>query len=215
MIFYVYEHWRLDTDTCFYVGKGSGDRAYRKKNRNSHWRNIVAKLERTGSAYEVRIVASGLTEEDSFNLERERIAFWRDIVDLANITDGGTGVSGYVFTEADREKIRQNTPVKRGKDHPMFGRKRPDVVERNKAQKGLKNPNRARKGEDNPNFGKPRAEETKRKISLSNRGKVVSEETRAKQSASAKLRMSTSEGKANVSAAGKKGAASRWSKVTT
>ena len=26
--FYVYEHWRRDTRVCFYVGKGSGPRAY-------------------------------------------------------------------------------------------------------------------------------------------------------------------------------------------
>ena len=26
-IFYVYEHWRPDKDTCFWVGKGKGDRA--------------------------------------------------------------------------------------------------------------------------------------------------------------------------------------------
>lgn len=25
--FYVYEHWRLDRDECFYVGKGTGKRA--------------------------------------------------------------------------------------------------------------------------------------------------------------------------------------------
>ena len=58
MNYYVYEHWRLDTDTCFYVGKGSGNRAYKTVGRNCHWKNIVAKLERTGFAYEVRIVAS-------------------------------------------------------------------------------------------------------------------------------------------------------------
>ena len=26
--FYVYKHWRLDRDECFYVGKESGCRAY-------------------------------------------------------------------------------------------------------------------------------------------------------------------------------------------
>ena len=41
-------------------------------------------------------------------------------------------------------------------------------------------------GENNPNWGKPKSEETKRKISDSNKGKIVSEETRLKQSISAK-----------------------------
>jgi len=72
--FYVYEHWRLDTDTCFYVGKGSGSRAYQRKSRNIHWWNIVNKIERMGSGYEVRLVATGLSEDQAFLLEGERIA---------------------------------------------------------------------------------------------------------------------------------------------
>lgn len=43
-------------------------------------------------------------------------------------------------------------------------------------------------GENNPNWGKPKSEETKRKISDGNKGKIVSEETRLKQSISAKNR---------------------------
>jgi len=105
MNFYVYEHWRLDKDECFYVGKGRGSRAYGRTSRNIHWKNIVAKLERTGFAYEVRIVASNLSEEDAFNLEAERIVFWKDIVDLANLTDGGEGFSGGRHTEESKKKI--------------------------------------------------------------------------------------------------------------
>lgn len=114
-MYYVYEHWRLDSDTCFYVGKGSGNRAYSRARRNAHWHNIVAKLERTGSAYEVRIVASGLSEGDAFSLEVDRIAFWRDRVDLANITNGG-----------------DCGPVMYGEDNPQYGKHRPDLSERNR-----------------------------------------------------------------------------------
>lgn len=93
MKFYVYEHWRLDKDECFYVGKGSNSRAYKRSGRNSHWTNIVNKLERIGSGYEVRLVATGLSEPEAFELERERISFWKDIVDLANMSDGGEGLA--------------------------------------------------------------------------------------------------------------------------
>ena len=153
--FYVYEHWRLDTETCFYVGKGTGDRAYRK-NRNNHWRNIVAKLERTGSAYEVRFVATGISEQAAFDLEAQRILFWRDIVDLANKTDGGEGCAGLSHSPETREKIRQNTPVKRGSEHPMYGRKRPDLAERNRntvytAERREKCKTRSMLGKRNPN----------------------------------------------------------------
>lgn len=33
-LYYVYEHWRLDKDECFYVGKGRGNRAYKMRDRN-------------------------------------------------------------------------------------------------------------------------------------------------------------------------------------
>lgn len=102
--FYVYEHWRLDRDECFYVGKGKGSRAYSMKNRNRHHQAICAKLNRIGSAFEVRIVASALSEEEAFELECERIAFWRESgCDLTNLTNGGEGPSGLVHTQETKE----------------------------------------------------------------------------------------------------------------
>jgi hypothetical protein len=94
-MFYVYEHWRTDRDECFYVGKGKNKRAYNMKNRNPHHKAIQNKVIREGFAIEVRIVASGLTENEAFQLEIERIAFWRSYnIDLTNMTAGGDGVSG-------------------------------------------------------------------------------------------------------------------------
>jgi hypothetical protein len=113
--YYVYEHWRLDKDECFYVGKGKGRRAYEKSKRGSHWENIVRKLERIGSAYEIRMVKTGLTEKEAFALEKERIAFWRDRVDLANKTDGGDGVSGLKHTAKTKAKMRAAKVGKPGK----------------------------------------------------------------------------------------------------
>lgn len=94
-MFYVYEHWRPDRDECFYVGKGNGGRAYKMRDRNLHHRAIVKKLSDLGMMVEVRMVASGLAENDAFSIEQERIAFWRSAgIDLANKTIGGEGVSG-------------------------------------------------------------------------------------------------------------------------
>jgi len=95
MNFYVYEHWRTDRDECFYVGKGKGNRAYNMRKRNAHHKAIAAKVTRDGCAIDVRIVMSGLTENEAFCLEVERIAFWRSVgVDLTNMTSGGEGTSG-------------------------------------------------------------------------------------------------------------------------
>src|ERR1035437_7660606 len=75
-IFYVYEHWRPDTDMCFWVGKGHGKRAHKLK-RNHYYNNVVKKLAKNGMCIEVRMVSSGLSEGDAFSLEKERISFWR------------------------------------------------------------------------------------------------------------------------------------------
>ncbi len=93
-IFLVYEHWRLDTDLCFYVGKGTAKRANILYGRNRYHTAIQNKLARMGLAVEVRVVEGGLTEEEAFILEIERIAFWRaQGVPLANLTAGGEGTS--------------------------------------------------------------------------------------------------------------------------
>ncbi len=106
-IFYVYEHWRPDTSACFYVGKGHGDRAYSFR-RNNHYNRIVNKLARLGMAPEVRIVKAELDESTALSIEIDRIAYWRNRGNvLANITDGGEGVSGLKHTEETRAKIRE------------------------------------------------------------------------------------------------------------
>lgn len=104
--YYVYEHWRLDRDECFYVGKGKGNRAYCMKYRNRHHKAIMAKAFREGFAVEVKIVSSGLTEQEAFNLEIERICFWRNAgCDLSNITNGGEGTSGFRHSKKTKEKL--------------------------------------------------------------------------------------------------------------
>jgi hypothetical protein len=104
--FYVYEHWRTDRDECFYVGKGRAGRAYEMKTRNRHHKAIQAKVSREGFAIEVRMVATGLTEDNAFALEIERIAFWRASgVDLTNMTNGGEGSSGHQPSDEARQKM--------------------------------------------------------------------------------------------------------------
>lgn len=184
--FYVYEHWRLDKDECFYVGKGKGNRAYTKSGRNAHWLNIVSKLERIGSAYEVRIVASGLTEEEAFQLEKERIAFWRDVVDLTNKTDGGDGVSGLVMPPEARQKMSEKAKGRKG-NVTMLGKKHSDATKlKMKLAKIGKKPN---------NFGKnyksgPLSDEHKAKLSAAKIGTVLNHETRVKLSEAAKRQWS-------------------------
>lgn len=190
MNFYVYEHWRLDRDECFYVGKGKGRRAYSSSNRNKHWHGIVAKLGRIGSAWEVRIVSHGLNEDAALGLEIERIAFWRSAgADITNISAGGDQPPSWegkrhsdetrrkigeanarrVWTEEAREKTRRR----------MLGQ-RPSEETRAKLSA-------ARKGREKRK-GYKLPEETRAKMSAARKGRVWSIEIREKMSASAKKR---------------------------
>jgi NUMOD3 motif len=102
----VYEHWRPDTDTCFYVGKGKLRRAKSFERRNDRYSKIVDKLKRFGLKPVVRIVHDGLTNDHAMQLEIRLIACRRASGDdLANYTDGGDGCSGRLHSPATREKI--------------------------------------------------------------------------------------------------------------
>ncbi|MEN6608604.1 MAG: NUMOD3 domain-containing DNA-binding protein [Bryobacteraceae bacterium] len=180
-IFYVYEHWRLDRDECFYVGKGRGGRAYSMKDRNRHHQAIVAKLSRTGSAFEVRIVASGLYEQKAFDLERERIVFWRSIgVDLTNLTNGGEGISGFKHSEETRKNLSEKN---KGIPSPLRGKPLSEETKKKISEIAKKR--------GIPKFTKEQQE----KASNWHRGRKRSAETCAKISAKAKGRPASNKGK--------------------
>lgn len=179
--YYVYEHWRLDRDECFYVGKGRGGRAYSMKNRNRHHQAIVAKLIRIGSAFEVRMVATGLAEQEAFSLECERIKFWRDAgVDLTNLTNGGEGISGFRHTDETRAKLSRHN---KGMPATFKGRKHSEETKAILSALAKKR-------------GAPKlTDEQKAKVAEWHRGKKRSVETRAKIAAKAKGRPSRLKGK--------------------
>lgn len=65
--FYVYEHIRKDNNTCFYVGKGHGNRIQKNKRNEFH--------DRIANKYGMytKIVKDSLTEEEAYALEKETI----------------------------------------------------------------------------------------------------------------------------------------------
>ena len=72
--FYVYVH-RDRTGSVFYVGKGSGRRAW-SENRHGIWEKYVR--ERLGGDYTVEIVEDGLSENEALSLEARLMAEYRE-----------------------------------------------------------------------------------------------------------------------------------------
>jgi len=115
MNFYVYAYMRCD-GTPYYVGKGSGNRAYTKGNHK-----IGLPEDKT------RIVILEAELEETIALEREKfyISHYgrKDLGTgiLRNMTDGGDGSIGYIFTDEVRRKVslglKGKPKPKRTKEH--------------------------------------------------------------------------------------------------
>ncbi|WP_441426989.1 NUMOD3 domain-containing DNA-binding protein [Arthrobacter sp. YAF34] len=123
---------------------------------------------------------------------------------LLNISDGGLGPTGVVWTEEMREAASIRGTGRKGLSRPgsanpfYGGRHSPEQrkkweVSRKGTNSGATNPNFGKFGADHPSFGHTMSEESRRALSEArkgpgnpNFGKKLSEETRAKLSAAQK-----------------------------
>ena len=103
---YVYIVFRLDGSPC-YVGKGRGRRWERHEGRcrNPHLSNILKAA--NGRLPKIKF-KEDLSEAEAFAVERALIAeIGREANGgpLVNMTDGGEGPTGYIFTVEDRNRV--------------------------------------------------------------------------------------------------------------
>ena len=175
-IYYIYEHIRKDNNTCFYVGKGTGGRAYNLDRGNFH--NGVCKE----YGCRVKIIKDGLTEEEAFKLERERIEDYvitfgygapiegyRDFSNnyLTNFTWGGEGVSGYKHSKESKQKMSEK---KKGKKQSEETKRK-----RSESMKGKKHSEEHNKKISESKKGIKFSEEHKKNLSESHKGKTAGE----------------------------------------
>lgn len=187
---FLYKHIRVDKEEIFYIGVGkvykkdklSSDplifyrRAYSKRNRNTIWKNIVSKTK-----YRIEIIQE--SEDYNFILSREKelIKLYGRIDKktgiLSNMTDGGEGIIGRVWTEESRKKAslsKKGKPLNRGFDHT--GDK---LSPEHRSKISLKLKGRFA-GKNSWKYGKSITTEHKEKLRLGMKGKRMSEESRQK-----------------------------------
>lgn len=100
-MFYVYRHQTVDNGRIFYVGKGSGKRAFSRADRNIHWKRIVNK-----SDFSVDFICKNVDEELAFLVEKEAISLYKKLnVKLCNMTAGGDGGGSCKPSMETRKKI--------------------------------------------------------------------------------------------------------------
>jgi len=102
---YVYKHIRKDTSEVFYIGIGKTKKRMISNNaRNNHWKNIVNKV-----GFEYKIIEDNLSWTDACELEKQLITEYGrydlGLGPLVNMTDGGDGTNGIIYTKERNEKI--------------------------------------------------------------------------------------------------------------
>jgi hypothetical protein len=121
----VYRHIRLDKNQPFYIGIGKTEkRAYTRFSRNPRWELIAKKTD-----WRVDILFEDVSMDFAKEKEIELIALYKRYEDggsLCNLTKGGDGVTGYVFTEEAKQNVKANTA--KGENHYRFGKGMPPHV---------------------------------------------------------------------------------------
>jgi hypothetical protein len=203
--YYTYAYLREDK-TPYYIGRGKGDRAYRR-----HWRSRV----RGGyfdppSEDRIIILKKNLTEDDANKHEKYMIAIFgrKDLGTgiLRNLTDGGEGTSNVEMTEERLMKLRKPkseehknklrkpktekhkkklSDIKKG--IPLSAEHKEKISKQVRDRvwwnNGINNKHTKEcpgegwsRGRINNNIGRVLSEETKEKIRTSNTGKTLTEE---------------------------------------
>lgn len=78
--FYVYFHRRTSDNSIFYVGKGTGKRAWNKDNRSKRW------YEEADSGFTIEIVEDNLSNTEALALENELISTIPDLINYYSST---------------------------------------------------------------------------------------------------------------------------------
>lgn len=111
--YYVYLHRSKETDEVFYVGKGSGKRAWNSEKRNPNWKSKVEELD---GNWKVEIYEDDLTENEAFRIEEKLVkefGFFDDENDqLTNRFPGGDMPATFIIG-ADYEQSDWDTAYKK------------------------------------------------------------------------------------------------------
>ena len=104
--YYVYIHYLVDNKEIFYVGKGTGKRAWSKSSRSLEWK------EKTKNAYNVWIIKTFHSEEEAFQLRELNELVQKAIAvdDFSAEELQGLGFNREEFEEPPRLKVSVLNP---------------------------------------------------------------------------------------------------------
>lgn len=168
--YYAYVHIRTDSGIPFYVGKGKQGRAFCKKNRNEHWKNVASK------GYRVEFLTESIDEELAFLVEIEAIDIFRKRgFVLCNYTNGGEGISGFSHSEETKKKMSIGNIGKHNFKHTEEAKQKISIT-----SKGREISELTRKRQSESSKGKPKSEKHKYNIAKARTGTTLSENAKVK-----------------------------------
>lgn len=166
--FVVYAYVRSGPDrfgrmgTFYYIGKGRPGRPFQCSKGSRH---IKCPRDRKNN---ILILHSNLDEQTAFEYEKRLIQFYGRIDTtnfgvLRNLTDGGDGSSGVIFSKERRKRISERF---KGEGNPMYGKigKLPPAYGLKRSEECKKKLSEARKGPNNPMYGKTGPQHNRYKI---------------------------------------------------
>jgi hypothetical protein len=203
-MYYTYAYLREDK-TPYYIGKGKGNRVYKKRNKG---------VKPPKDKSRIIFLKQNLTEEDAFKHEIYMIVVLGRI-DLGtgilhNRTYGGEGASGFIHSEETKIKLSE---AHKGEKNHNYGKNFSEEHRRkiSEAHKGRTHSEESRRNMSEAHKGKTFSEEHKRKISEVKKGenhylygKTHSEETKIKMSKTRKGKTFSEEHKRKISEGKKK-----------
>lgn len=91
---------------------------------------------------------------------------------LVNATWGGEGVSGYHFSEDEKEKMsKSHIGIQSKENHPMWGKNPRDYMSEEAKRERDRKAGESLKGKNNPRYGVHLSNETKEKLRIANSGR--------------------------------------------